>query len=163
MNKYQLKALLKSAWALEENIKTAEERIAVARAKAERDTPHYGPQAGGGGDGKRLENDVINLVEIEKPILEMKSRYDEALQNVIQYIEMLPPSPMQVVLYKRYINYHPWEQIATELHYSWQHVHRLHAKALDTLLQRINRKNNINPSQEQQSLFPNEEVPPPSA
>ena len=49
------------------------------------------------------------------------------------------------------------EQIATELHYSWQHVHRLHAKALDALLQRINRKSNTNPSQEQQSLFSNEE------
>lgn len=157
MNKYQLKALLKSAWALDENIKTAEERIAVARAKAERDTPHYGPHAGGGGDGKRLENDVINLVDAERPLLEMKYKREAMLRKVIRYIELLPPSPMQVVLYKRYINYHPWEQIATELHYSWQHVHRLHAKALDTLLQRINRKNIKNPSQEQQSLFPNEE------
>lgn len=157
MNKYQLKVLLKSAWALEENIKTAEERIAVARAKAERDTPHYGPQAGSGGDGKRLENDVINLVDAERPLLEMKYKREATLRKVIQYIELLPPSPMQVVLYKRYINYHPWEQIATELHYSWQHVHRLHAKALDALLQRINHKNSINPSQEQQSLFPKEE------
>ena len=157
MNKYQLKVLLKSAWALEENIKTAEERIAVARAKAERDTPHYGPQAGGGGDGKRLENDVINLVDAERPLLEMKYKREATLRKVIRYIELLPPSPMQVVLYKRYINYHPWEQIATELHYSWQHVHRLHAKALDALLQRINRKNIINPSQEQQSLFSDEE------
>ena len=143
MNKYQLKALLKSAWALRENIKIAEERIAVARAKAERDTPHYGPQAGGGGDGKRLENDVLNLIEVEQPILEMKSRYDDALQNVIQYIEMLPPSPMQVVLFKRYIGHHSWEQIAAELHYSWQHVHRLHARALDILLVKINSKQNM--------------------
>lgn len=157
MNKYQLKALLRSAWALEENIKTAEERIAVARAKAEKSTTHYGPQVGGGGDGKRLENDVINLVDAERPLLEMKYKREATLRKVINYIEMLPPSPMQVVLYKRYINYHPWEQIATELHYSWQHVHRLHAKALDMLLQRINRKNIKNPSQEQQSLFPNEE------
>lgn len=157
MNKYQLKALLKSAWALEENIKTAEERIAVARAKAERDTPHYGPQAGGGGDGKRLENDVINLVDAERPLLEMKYKREATLRKVIQCIELLPPSPMQVVLYKRYINYHPWEQIATELHYSWRSVHRLHSKALDALLQRINSKNSKHPSQEQQSLFPNEE------
>lgn len=156
MNKYQLKALLRSAWALEENIKTAEEGIAVARAKAEKSTTHYGPQVGGG-DGKRLENDVINLLEAERPLLEMKYKREATLRKVINYIEMLPPSPMQVVLYKRYINYHPWEQIATELHYSWRQVHRLHAKALDALLQRINRKNIKNPSQEQQSLFPNEE------
>ena len=157
MNKYQLKALLKSAWALEENIKTAEERISVARAKAERDTPRYGPQTGGGGDGKRLENDVINLVDAERPLLEMKYNPPPPPPPPIQCIELLPPSPMQVVLYKRYINYHPWEQIATELHYSWQHVHRLHARALETLLQRINSKNSKNPSQEQQSLFSNEE------
>lgn len=157
MNKSQIKALLRSAWALEENIKSFEERIGEARSKAERDTPHYGPQSGGTGDGKRLENDVISLVELEQPLLEMKYKREAMLRRVISYIEMLPPSPMQVVLYKRYINYHPWEQIATELHYSWQHVHRLHAKALETLLQRINSKNSKNPSQEQQSLFPNEE------
>lgn len=139
MDKPKLKALLKSAWALEENIKTAEERIAVARAKAERDTPHYGPQAGGAGDGKRLENDVINLVEAERPVLEMKSRYYEALQNVIQYIEMLPPSPMQVVLFKRYIGHHSWEEIAAELGYSLRQVHRLHDKGLNVILKLDNK------------------------
>lgn len=138
MDKPKLKALLRSAWALEENIKTAEERIAVARSKAERDTPHYGPQSGGAGDGKRLENDIITLVDTECPLLEMKYKREAELRKVVQYIELLPPSPMQVVLYKRYINYHTWEQIATELHYSWQHVHRLHAKALDEILDKIN-------------------------
>lgn len=138
MDKPKLKALLRSAWALEENIKSFEERIAVARSKAERDTPHYGPQSGGAGDGKRLENDVITLLDVERPLYELKAKREAALRKVIHYIELLPPSPMQVVLYKRYINYHSWEQIAAELHYSWQHVHRLHAKALDEILDKIN-------------------------
>ena len=157
MNKNQLKALLRSAWALDKELDTARERIAMARAKAEKCTTHYGPMAGGGSDGKRLEHDVISLVDSERPMVEIIAKREEVLRKVVEYIELLPPCPMRVVLYKRYVNYHKFERIATELNYSWQHVHKLHSKALDMILQRINRKNSRNPLLEQQSLFPSEE------
>ena len=42
---------------------------------------------------------------------------------------------------RRYLNYQKWEQIAAELHYSWQNVHRLHSKALDYILHEVNKGN----------------------
>ena len=157
MNKNQLKALLRSAWALDQELETAHERIAMTRAKAEKCTAHYGPTSGGWNDGKRLENDVLNIMDSERPMVELASKREEVLRKVVAYIELLPPCPMRVVLYKRYVNYHKFERIATELNYSWRHVHKLHSKALDALLQRINCQNAKNPLPKQQSLFPNEE------
>lgn len=157
MNKNQLKALLRSSWALDKELDTALERIAMAKAKAEKCTAHYGPTSGGWNDGKRLENDVLNIMDSERPMVELASKREEVLCKVMEYIELLPPCPMRVVLYKRYVNYHKFERIAIELNYSWQHVHKLHSKALDVLLQRINSQNAKNPLPKQQSLFPNEE------
>ena len=52
MDKNQLKAILRSAWSLDEVIQSYKERIVVSRARAEKNTPHYGSQSGSGGDGK---------------------------------------------------------------------------------------------------------------
>ena len=52
MDKNQLKAILRSAWSLDEEIQSYKERIVVGRARAEKNTPHYGPQTGGGASGK---------------------------------------------------------------------------------------------------------------
>lgn len=141
MDKNQLKAILRSAWSLDEEIQSYKERIVVSRARAEKNTPHYGPQSGGGGDGKRMENDVISVVDEERYLLELIDKRQRELRKIIGYIELLPKSPMRAVLHKRYINYHTFEQIAAELHYSWQNVHRLHSKALDYILHEVNKGN----------------------
>lgn len=141
LDKKQLKAILRSAWALDIEIKSYEERIVVSRARAEKNTTHYGPQSGGSGDGKRMENDVINVVDEESYLLELIDKRRRELRKIIGYIEMLPKSPMRAVLHKRYINYHTFEQIAAELNYSWQNVHKLHSKALDYILREVNKIN----------------------
>ena len=62
MDKNQLKAILRSAWTLDEEIQSYKERIVVSRARAEKNTPHYGPQSGGGGDEMECDHcDPMNI------------------------------------------------------------------------------------------------------
>ncbi len=113
----------------------------VIRARAEKNTPHYGPQTGSGGDGKRMENDVISMLDEERYLLALIDKRQQELRKVIGYIELLPKSPMRVILLKRYINYHSFKQIVAELHYSEQNVYKLYDKALDYILHEVNKGN----------------------
>ena len=54
-------------------------------------------------------------------------------------VALLPMGPMRLVMQRRYLNYQKWERIAAELNYTWQHVHKLHAKGLNSILERCDR------------------------
>ena len=44
---------------------------------------------------------------------------------------------LKEVLVRRYLVGQTWERIAVEMHYSWQHVHKLHSRALGELCDRM--------------------------
>ena len=58
----------------------------------------------------------------------------EALQEVRQLVDLVEKPELRIVLQMRYLNYKTWEQIATELGYSWRQMHRLHGRALTLIL-----------------------------
>ena len=107
-----MKSKLKSVWALETEIATLKDTIKELESKAQRITPHYGPQAGGGGNGQRLEVDVIRYVERQKYLQELVDKQTAAIMDVYKLICLLPPSPMRVVLVKRYINFKSFDDVA---------------------------------------------------
>ena len=54
----------------------------------------------------------------------------EIRREIIKAIEDLPSESEKAVLRLRYINGKKWEQIAVEMGYAYQHIHRLHGSAL---------------------------------
>lgn len=53
-------------------------------------------------------------------------------------IKALPDPQQQAVLYARYINCKRWEDIASDMGYSWQGVFKLHGRALQSF-ERMNK------------------------
>lgn len=51
-------------------------------------------------------------------------------REIIKVIEKLPNESEKAVLRLRYINGKKWEQIALDLNYGYQHVHKIHGRAL---------------------------------
>lgn len=54
----------------------------------------------------------------------------------IQYIENLIsnlPEREKLLMRLRYIDNLKWEEIALKMNYTWQHMHRIHAKALNKI------------------------------
>lgn len=66
---------------------------------------------------------------IEKLQAELDNKWNArcAIKDVI---EKLPDETEKAVLNFRYINGWKWERIAEEMFYTYQHVHKIHSKAL---------------------------------
>ena len=60
-------------------------------------------------------------------------RKRNARAEIMAAIEKLPNETEKLVLKFRYINGWKWERIAEETYYSYQHIHKIHGKALQHL------------------------------
>lgn len=89
-----------------------------------------GGMPGGGHDPDRTGRTIARLDELERRIDayvdELVARKSEAFLR----IRRLPELSEQDVLIARYLQCKPWPVIAREMHYSEQHIYRLHGMAL---------------------------------
>ena len=138
MTKDELKKKLKSAWAMQQQLQSDLMRLQNLRDIANNVTPVYGPSPGGSGNGQKIENAVTRIIALEAEIRRDMDDLVIAIGEVQQIISLANDKNMEIVLRKRYLNYQKWEQIAAELGYAWAQVHRLHTKALNAILNRIN-------------------------
>ena len=65
---------------------------------------------------EEINRDIDKLVELKREIMEV--------------IRAVPNAEYQTVLEKRYLCFSAWEQIAVDMNYSIQHIHRMHSAAL---------------------------------
>ncbi len=142
MTKEELKEKLKGAMYAQRTLEGELDKLQELRNLAQKVTPAYSQSPGGGsGNAQKLENSVAKIIEQEKIIAECCNELCAQLAEVRALVTLLPMGPMRLVMQRRYLNYQKWEQIAAELHYSWQNVHRLHSKALDYILHEVNKRN----------------------
>ena len=130
MNVAEVKALLNSSWHIEERLKTEYMTIQRLRTAASKSTPSYSQSPGGGGNGQKIENCVLSIVEMERRSEETIKRLLETKAKIHCMIEQLTDLRLKTLLQKRYLNYEKWENIAVDMHCSYRRVHQLHSKAL---------------------------------
>lgn len=85
------------------------------------------PHGSGGGD---LSAYAAKLDEL---LSDLKDQMDKRIQlrrEIVKKIEAMDSETEKAVLRYRYIHMLKWEEIAVKMEYSWQHVHRIHGKAL---------------------------------
>lgn len=88
------------------------------------------PHGSGGGDLSRYAVQLDNLME------ELRKQGEECIRKrkeIIAKIEEIGNETEILLLRYRYINGMKWEDIAVKMEYSWQHVHKIHGKALKHL------------------------------
>ena len=142
MTKEELKEKLKGAMYAQRTLEGELDKLQELRCIAQKVTPAYSQSPGGGsGNAQKLENSIAKIIEQEKIVAECCNELCAQLAEVRALVALLPMGPMRLVMQRRYLNYQKWEQIAAELHYSWQNVHRLHSKALDYILHEVNKGN----------------------
>lgn len=130
MNVAEIKQVLSSCWHLEARLQTEYMTLERLRAAAAKSTPSYSLTSGGGGDGQKIENCVLRIVEMEAKSRATLSSLFEAKAKALAYIDMLPEARLRMLMQKRYVNYDKWEQIAVDMNCSYRRVHQLHSKAL---------------------------------
>jgi len=70
-------------------------------------------------------------------IREHKARLIQTLDEIARAIYAVEDSTLRQLLIERYIIGNKWEQIALNMGYSWQHVHKVHSRAIDTVKRAI--------------------------
>ena len=137
MNKDELKQKLRSAFVLQKQIEAEYVELQNLRDNASRITPAYSLAPGGGGNGQRIENAMAKIVDAENLIRSDIELLAIALGEIRQMIALVDDPVLRLVLHKRYLCYQKWEQIATDLNYSWQWLHKMHGRALNAILRKI--------------------------
>lgn len=134
MTKDELKKKLRSAFAIQKQIEAEYVELQNLRDNASRITPAYSLAPGGSGTGQRIENAMAKIVDAENIIQSEMEILMVALGEIRALIATVDDPVLRLILYKRYLCYQKWEQIAADLNYSWKQVHRLHNKALNEIL-----------------------------
>lgn len=78
-----------------------------------------------------LERRVVKYVEMEQKINNMIDEFVDLKHEIINQIQSLSDEKHISVLFKRYVQYKSFEQIAVEMSYSYQYVRELHGCALE--------------------------------
>jgi DNA-directed RNA polymerase specialized sigma subunit len=133
MNVAEVKLILNSCWNLEMKLKSERMTLERLRVAASKSTPSYSLVSGGGGVGQKVENCVLDIVELEAKSKATIRRYIEAKAQTLDLIGLLPDEKLRRLLKQRYIHYAKWEAIAIELKISYRRVHQLHSKALNMI------------------------------
>ncbi len=85
------------------------------------------------GNKQKLEPIVAKIVDLQKELKNDLDEYVSARREISFLIKSTINPDYQLVLELRYLCSKSWEEIANEMHYSVQHIFRLHYKALNTL------------------------------
>ena len=81
----------------------------------------------------RLEDAVIQIIELETEINQDMIKLVELKKDIIRRIKAVESTELQTILELRYLSYMRWEEIAIELGYGIDNVFRLHRNALDEI------------------------------
>lgn len=90
----------------------------------------------GSGISRRTEDAAIRLSEKAARWKEAEIRAIRIRQEVFDIISDVPGVEGDV-LYERYINLRKWEDICVIIHMSWRHTHRVHARALAVISEKM--------------------------
>ncbi len=77
-----------------------------------------------------FENILIKIIDMEHDINNKIDKFVDTKHEVIKQIQGLDNNKHMQVLYKRYVEYKRLEVIAVEMHYTYQHIKRIHIVAL---------------------------------
>lgn len=130
VNTDKIKKILKSAWEAQKQLEADIDELQRMHDITLRITPLYSLSPGGGNGNDKQQNAITEIVLIENDIRADIEKLRVRRQKVYSLIKKLDDDVLRVLLIQRYMQYKKWEDIATDLNYSWMHVHRLHSKAL---------------------------------
>ncbi|MCM1439306.1 MAG: hypothetical protein NC131_08930 [Roseburia sp.] len=80
--------------------------------------------------GSRMEDAVCKIVDLQAEINMDIDALVYLKREIMGVIKAVPNVEYQTLLEKRYLCFINWEQIAIDMNYSMQHIHRMHSAAL---------------------------------
>lgn len=127
----QKKQYLQTYRALDREVQRKVDDLAHWRAKATQITPVLDGMPKAKTVTSRMEDVVIRIVQLENEVNEDIDHLVALKEEIMQRLEAMPNYTFRMLLQYRYIQCMTWEKMAEAMHYTWQHLHKLHKKALE--------------------------------
>ena len=131
------KEFLSRARNVETQVRSRMEQIEQLRSLACRVTPQYG---GAGGSRFRnvtaMEDTIVRITEAEEKLNRKIDELVTAKLEAAEVIDQVRDVTLRLLLEKRYLLFHPWDEIASDLGYTRRWTLKKHEAALDAV-QRI--------------------------
>ena len=137
------KEYLGQAYRLDQHINDRLMQLSQLRALTQRITTAYdGEVVSRTRNVHALEDSVIRLMEAEESINEEIDRFVDIKMDISKTIARVRNENYRLILEKRYLCFLSWEKIAVEMHYSIQHIYRMHDTALSCVaaIMRVNER-----------------------
>lgn len=127
----QKKNYLRSYRMLDREIQIKVDRLAYLRARSTKATPSWtGMPRAKSTSASQMEDLVIKIVQLENEVNADIDRLYARRQRIEADLEQMENPVYRILLEYRYINCLTWEEMTEQMHYSYQHLHRLHNAAL---------------------------------
>lgn len=84
--------------------------------------------------GSRLEDCIIKIIDLEDSLKKDIEKLVDLKREIMGVIKAVPNVEYQTLLEKRYLCFITWEQLAVDMNYSMQHIHRMHSSALKEIV-----------------------------
>ncbi len=84
-----------------------------------------------------FEKTILIIMDMEQNINDSIDKFVEQKNEIIKQIQSLDNHKYVQVLYKKYVEYKRLEEIAIEMHYSYQYIKEIHKKALQEFKKNI--------------------------
>jgi DNA-directed RNA polymerase specialized sigma24 family protein len=125
------KEFLSQAYRLDQRINAKLEQVEALRSLTRKVTVSYGSEpVSHTRNVSSLEDSIIRLMEAENALNATIDALVDMKMDIAQCISAVPNHDCQLLLEKRYLCFHTWEQIAADMHYSARWVHIVHSRAL---------------------------------
>lgn len=83
--------------------------------------------------GSTMADAVCKIIDLQEEINQDIDRLVDLKRDIVEIIKAVNNSEYQILLEKRYLCFHTWEQIAVDMHYSGKWILKLHDRALDAV------------------------------
>ena len=128
------KEYLSQAYRLDQRINSKLEQVVVLRSLTRKVTTSYdGEPVSHTRNVSSLEETIIHLMEAEDDLNKTIDMLVNLKMKIANCISTVENQDYQILLEKRYLCFHSWEQIAIDMKCSVRWVHTLHARALNTV------------------------------
>lgn len=111
-------------------IKNKQEEVMYLEAQTVRGDCYEGDRVQTSVDPHSRENLLIKIIQVKQEIRKDIFRLTDLRQEVMKVIDELDDVDEIDVLYKRYLYFNCWEQIAIDKGVSIRHIYRIHGQAL---------------------------------
>ena len=92
------------------------------------------------GGGSTMADAVCKIIDLQEEINRDIDHLVDLKREIVAVIKAVEDTEYQILLEKRYLCFHTWEQIAVDMHYSGKWVQKMHDRALEVVTEILKAK-----------------------